>query len=66
MYANIIVDISHEKLDKIFQYKIPEELLEKTLPGVSVLIPFGKANRSINGFVLEVTDVCDYDESKKE
>ena len=64
MYANIIVDISHEKLDKIFQYKIPEELLEKTLPGVSVLIPFGKANRSINGFVLEVTDVCDYDESK--
>lgn len=29
MYANIIVDISYEKLDRIFQYKIPEELLEK-------------------------------------
>ena len=25
-YANIIVDISHEKLDKPFQYRIPEEL----------------------------------------
>ena len=27
-YANIIVDISHEKLDKTFQYLIPEELAE--------------------------------------
>ena len=25
-FANIIVDISHEKLDKTFQYMIPEEL----------------------------------------
>ena len=23
MYANIIIDISHEKLDKTFQYRIP-------------------------------------------
>ena len=27
-YANVIVDISHEKLDKTFQYAIPEERLE--------------------------------------
>ena len=26
MYANVIVDISHEKLDKTFQYSIPDEL----------------------------------------
>ena len=24
-YANIIIDISHEKVDRTFQYKIPEE-----------------------------------------
>ena len=24
MYADIIVDITHEKLDKIFQYRIPK------------------------------------------
>ena len=26
MYANIIVDISHEQLDRTFQYRIPEAL----------------------------------------
>ena len=26
MYANIIIDITHEKLDKIFQYRIPKEM----------------------------------------
>ena len=26
MFANIIIDITHEKLDKIFQYRIPSEL----------------------------------------
>ena len=25
-YANVIVDISLEKLDKTFQYRVPEEL----------------------------------------
>lgn len=64
MYANIIVDISYEKLDRIFQYKIPEELLEKIYAGVSVTIPFGKGNRLINGFVIDITDICDYDETK--
>src|SRR5574344_1631425 len=64
MYANIIVDISHEKLDKTFQYRIPDELVEKINPGVSVTIPFGGGNRNISGFVLEKTDICQYDESK--
>ena len=28
LYANIIIDISHEKLDRTFQYRIPEKLLD--------------------------------------
>lgn len=26
IYAGVIVDISHEKLDKIFQYSVPEDI----------------------------------------
>ena len=33
-YADIIVDISHEKLDKSFQYVIPENLKEEIQVGV--------------------------------
>ena len=40
-YANIIIDISHEKVDKTFQYKIPEKLLGVLEEGMCVLAPFG-------------------------
>lgn len=58
-YANIIVDISHEKLDKTFQYKIPERLKEQLVPGMQVYIPFG--NRKIKGYVVELTDEAEFD-----
>ena len=34
MYAKVIVDITHEKLDKIFEYRIPAELEERLHAGV--------------------------------
>ena len=58
-YANIIVDISHEKLDKTFQYLIPEELADEVRVGVLVDIPFG--SRSITGYVVELTDEAEFD-----
>ena len=61
-YANIIVDISHEKLDKTFQYLIPQELAEEVRVGVLVDIPFGY--RSITGYVVELTDEPEFDESR--
>ncbi len=64
MYANIIIDISHEKLDKTFQYSIPKALENKVIPGMEVNIPFGKGNRLIKGYVMEVTDKCEYDVGK--
>lgn len=54
LFANIIVDISHEKLDKTFQYIIPEQLQEELLVGSQVEVPFGKGNRIINGYVIEI------------
>lgn len=62
MYANVIVDISHEKLDKTFQYSIPNELLCDIRPGVCVDIPFG--SRTITGYVIEVTDEPEYDPAR--
>lgn len=62
MYANVIVDISHEKLDKTFQYSIPDEHLCDIRPGVCVDIPFG--SRTITGYVIEVTDEPEYDPAR--
>ena len=39
-FANIIIDISHEKVDRPFQYRIPERLLGKVDIGSCVSVPF--------------------------
>lgn len=64
MFADVIVDIQHEKLDKIFQYRIPEAMEGKLEPGMEVLVPFGKGNRRIRGYVTGISETCGYDLSK--
>ena len=64
MFADIIIDIQHEKLDKIFQYRIPERLEGKLEPGMEVLVPFGNGNRQIRGYVTGLSETCGYDLSK--
>ncbi len=64
MYADIIVDISYEKLDRIFQYRIPEQLKEKVTVGSLVEIPFGMGNRVIQGYVVGFSRTTDYPEEK--
>lgn len=63
-YANIIVDISHEKVDRPFQYKIPDTLKDCVEIGSHVNIPFGKGNKEISGYVIELTDTSEYPPDK--
>ncbi|MCR5268587.1 MAG: primosomal protein N' [Lachnospiraceae bacterium] len=63
-YANIIVNIAHDNLDKTFQYAVPSKLEGTVSVGDYVSIPFGKGNRIINGYILELTDRAEYDPTK--
>ncbi len=63
-YAGVIVDISLEKLDRVFDYKIPAHLEDRIRPGVQVWIPFGNGNRRIKGFIVSLSDICSYEECK--
>ncbi len=64
MYANIIIDITHEKLDKIFQYQIPSHLEKRLSVGMEVVVPFGRGNRLTKGYVIGFAEKCDYDPAK--
>lgn len=55
LYADIIIDISHEKLDKPFQYRVPERLREKLETGMCVTVPFGNGNRRLKGYVVNIS-----------
>ena len=55
-YADVIVDISHEKVDRPFQYRIPPELAGTVCPGVRVHVPFGSGDRDRVGYVIDISE----------
>ncbi len=50
MYAEVLVDITHQAVDQVFDYEIPEMLEENIAIGQRVKVPF--AGRTITGFVV--------------
>ena len=63
-YADVIIDISHEKVDRDFQYRIPLEMEQEINPGVVVTVPFGKGNTLRKGYVIGVTGKAKYDTAR--
>ena len=64
MYADIIVDISHEKLDRSFQYRVPLEMEDEIQVGMVVTIPFGNGNHERKGYVIGLSKEPELDPSK--
>lgn len=62
MYAQIIVDISSEALDRAYTYRIPEGMIVNI--GDKVSIPFGISNTHKAGYVIGLSDTVDYDPAK--
>ena len=63
-YADIIVDISLEALNRVFQYIVPETLTQDIQIGSQVMVPFGKGNRIIKGYVIGFSEEPDYEPDK--
>ena len=56
-YANIIVDISHEAVDKPFTYVIPDEIADECHPGTKVMVPFGRGNKETMGYIISISSM---------
>ena len=60
MYAEVIVDISHEAIDKSFSYRIPEDMVLHV--GDPVLVPFGRGKKK--AYVLSIHEMVCFPEEK--
>ena len=60
-YADVIIDISHEKVDRAFQYGIPKGLEAEIYVGVCVRVPFGKGNVTRKGYVVGLSNTPEFD-----
>ncbi len=53
--VDVIVDIAHVNVDRVFAYGLPDPL-SFVVPGYRVLVPFGRGERPTEGFVVSETD----------
>ena len=52
MFAQVIVDIAHEAVDRVFTYRVPEGM--ELQVGMRVRVPFGP--RQKEGYILGFSD----------
>lgn len=64
MYAQVIIDITHEKLDRVFEYRVPSGEEERFHVGMEVWVPFGKGNREMRGYIVGFCKTCSFEETK--
>lgn len=62
--AKIIVDITHDSVDRVFDYLVPDSLTVKI--GQKVKIPFGRSNKQISGYCIEKSEISDTNVKLKE
>ena len=59
MVVGVLVEISSQNIDKVFDYLVPDNLVSSIQVGIRVLVPFGK--QTLEGFVLEIKDSSERD-----
>ena len=63
-YADVIVGISHEKIDRAFQYIVPQHLQTELEIGMCVHIPFGRGNHIQEGYVIGFSEQAELPDDK--
>ena len=58
-FAEVIIDIAYNKLDRPFTYKVPDRMQKTLQTGSLVLVPFGKGDVMRKGFCIALKDDCE-------
>lgn len=61
MIAEVIINRTAKKLNRIFDYKIPNELKDRVIVGSKVLVPFGNGKKLEQAFVVAIKEKSNYE-----
>ncbi|MDO5547251.1 MAG: primosomal protein N' [Eubacteriales bacterium] len=59
------VSAANFTFDRLYDYRIPEELEHLVQPGMRILVPFGRGNRSVEAFAVQVTQTAEVEKCKE-
>ena len=63
MIAEVIIQSNVKNLNRIFDYKVPEEYEQRAmqLVGARVLVPFGRMKEPEEGFIVNIKESTEYE-----
>lgn len=61
MVAEVIINRSAKKLNRIFDYNIPSQMQDFIIIGSKVLVPFGKSKKPEEGYVIGIKEKSNYE-----
>ena len=61
LYAKVFIDSSSVASDRIYEYRVPDELCEAIRPAMRVGVPFGAGNRHTQAFVVSLSEESEFD-----
>ncbi|MBQ2670401.1 MAG: hypothetical protein IJG06_06580, partial [Clostridia bacterium] len=64
MIAKVIVDNKSKQVDKPFDYLVPPDMEDVIGIGSRVLVPFGQANRTLEGFCMGLSETSEAENLK--
>jgi len=62
LIAKVIVDVNSKRVDRLFDYLIPDHLETQIVPGMRVVVPFGP--RKVQGYVIALNETAEFDKLK--
>lgn len=62
MIVGVLVELSNKNIDRIFDYKVSNDLINDIKLGIRVEVPFG--NQTLEGFILEIKEDSNLDNLK--
>lgn len=60
MFAEVVLTKNSKAIDMAFTYSIPDELIDVLKIGDKVIVPFGQGSTLTEGFVINLSDTCEY------
>ena len=63
--AALYLNQKNNRIDKVYDYLIPNNLEKELKLGMRVLVNFGRGNRELEGFVVKIKKINDYERKLK-
>ncbi len=65
MIAKVVLNNKEQNIDRIFDYKVPDNLIDKLCVGMRVKVPFGYRNNCVDGIVVDIAKTTKLEKIKE-